>query len=112
MPALATIVMHGLHLSLLAGALTLLSSCGPAPAPTKQHSDEIVVAVRPGPASWFPGPNGEPSGFDHDLLIRFANEQSRALRIVIVPSASELLAKIAAGEADIGVGVQEDRKSA
>src|SRR5438105_1146685 len=104
MRASRRIVVHGARLSLLAGALALLSSCGPPPAPTKQHSDEIVVAVRPGPASWFPGPNGEPSGFDHDLLIRFANEQSRALRIVIVPSASELLAKIAAGEADIGVG--------
>src|SRR6266480_8087394 len=98
------IVARGAGLRALAGALTLLSACEPSPPPARQHTDEIVAAVRPGPASWFPGPDGEPSGFDHDLLIRFAREQSRPLRIITVRSASELLAKVVTGEADIGIG--------
>ena len=98
------IVARGAGATALAGALTLLSGCGPSPQPPRPHVDEIVAAVRPGPASWYPGPDGQPSGFDHDLLVRFAREHARPLRIVTVTSAAELLAKIASGEADIGVG--------
>src|SRR5881227_2720812 len=104
MRAPAKIVAHRAGLRVLAGLLTLLSACEPSPPPSRQHADEIVVAMRPGPASWFPGPDGGPSGFDHDLLIRFAREQSRPLRIIHVQSASELFAKVVAGEADIGIG--------
>ncbi|HEY3177847.1 MAG TPA: membrane-bound lytic murein transglycosylase MltF [Casimicrobiaceae bacterium] len=104
MRARAKIVARGASLSALAGALMLLTACGPSPPPPRQHVDEIVAAVRPGPASWFPGADGEPSGFDHDLLIRFAREQSRPLKIITVRSASELLAKVVTGEADIGMG--------
>src|SRR5947207_10652993 len=104
MRAPTKIVARGAGLSALAGVLTLLSACEPSPPPARQHADEIVAAVRPGPASWFPGPDGQPSGFDHDLLVRFAREQSRPLKIVIVRSASELLDKVLTGEADIGIG--------
>jgi membrane-bound lytic murein transglycosylase F len=104
MRAPTKIVARGAGLRALAGVLTLLAACEPSPPPARQHADEIVAAVRPGPASWFPGPDGGPSGFDHDLLIRFAREQSRPLRIITVRSASELLTKVVTGEADIGIG--------
>src|SRR6266496_3495321 len=106
MRAPTKIVARGAGLRALAGVLTLLSACEPShpPSPARQHANEIVAAVRPGPASWFPGPDGQPSGFDHDLLIRFAREQSRPLRIITVRSASELLAKVVTAEADIGIG--------
>src|SRR5437762_6849039 len=98
------IVLLGTGATALAGVLTFLSACGPSPPPAKSHANEIVAVVRPGPASWFPGPDGTPSGFDHDLLVRFAREHSRPLRIVTVASAAELLAKVESGDADIGVG--------
>jgi membrane-bound lytic murein transglycosylase F len=98
------LVTRGAGATALAGMLTFLSACGPSPPAPRPLSNEIVAAVRPGPASWFPGPDGEPSGFDHDLLVRFAREQSRPLRIISVSSAAELLAKVENGEADIGVG--------
>ena len=60
--------------------------------------------MRPGPASWFPGADGTPVGFDHDLLVRFAREQNLPLRVVIVESAAALLAQIAAGKVHIGAG--------
>ena len=50
------------------------------------------------------GPNGEPTGFDHDLLARFAEERKLKLEIVEVGSAAALLAKVAAGDVHIGVG--------
>ena len=98
------LVTRGAGATALAGMLTFLSACGPSPPAPRPLANEIVAAVRPGPASWFPGPDGEPSGFDHDLLVRFAREQSRPLRIISVSSAAELLAKVENGEADIGVG--------
>src|SRR6266851_9958752 len=90
--------------ALVAGVLTLLSGCGPSPAPTPQQGRELVAIVRPGPASWFPGPDGELVGFDHDLLTRFAHEQSLPLRVITTGSASELLALLAAGKAHVGAG--------
>jgi membrane-bound lytic murein transglycosylase F len=90
--------------ALVVGVLTLLGSCGPSPPPTPQQGRELVAIVRPGPASWFPGPDGELIGFDHDLLTRFAGEQSLPLRVITLGSASELLALLAAGKAHVGAG--------
>src|SRR3954468_13084538 len=98
------IVARSAGATALAGVLALLSGCEPEPPPVRAPSNDIVAAVRPGPASWFPGADGQPSGFDHDLLVRFALEQARPLRIVTVASAAELLAKVERGEVDIGVG--------
>jgi membrane-bound lytic murein transglycosylase F len=63
-----------------------------------------VVVVRPGPATWFAGPDGSPAGLDHDLLERFAHEQKLPLMIVVADSASSLMRKVARGEAHIGAG--------
>lgn len=90
--------------ALLAGATMLFAACGPGPLPPPMEMHELVVAVRPGPTTWFPGPDGEPAGFDHDLLQRFAREQNLPLRVIIVESAATLLAQIAAGKAHIGAG--------
>ncbi|MEP6678306.1 MAG: membrane-bound lytic murein transglycosylase MltF, partial [Betaproteobacteria bacterium] len=90
--------------ALFAGAIVLFAGCGPEPLPPPQTQHEIVVAVRPGPASWFPGAHGALAGFDHDLLIRFAREQNLPLRVVIVESAATLLALVATGKVHIGAG--------
>jgi membrane-bound lytic murein transglycosylase F len=90
--------------ALVAAALALFAGCGPQPIEPPQKIREIVVAVRPGPASWFPGTDGASTGFDHDLLVRFAREQNLPLRVVIVESAAALLAQVAAGKVHIGAG--------
>ena len=93
--------------ALLAGAapaLLALWGCqqeSPAPAVADRT---LIVAVRPGPTSWYPGPDGEPAGLDHDLIVRFAEERKLVLTIVEVDSAAALLAKVATGEAHVGVG--------
>ncbi|HEY3459960.1 MAG TPA: hypothetical protein VGL52_03975, partial [Casimicrobiaceae bacterium] len=35
----------------------------------------LNVVVTPGPSTWFVAPNGQVTGFDHDLLMRFARER-------------------------------------
>src|SRR4030095_11444641 len=64
----------------------------------------LIVAVRPGPTTWFPGPQGSPSGFDHDLIARYAEERKLPLTVIEVDSAATLIAKVAAGEVHLGVG--------
>lgn len=73
------------------------------PPPTLPDT-RLIVAVRPGPTSWFPGPHGTPAGFDHDLFVRFAEERKLRYTLVEVDSAATLMAKLAAGEAHVGVG--------
>jgi len=84
--------------------LAALAGCEREPAPPPEDDGRLVVAVRPGPTSWFPGPDGAPSGFDHDVLMRFAAERGVALKVVEVASAEALLAMVSTGEAHVGVG--------
>ena len=76
----------------------------PAPALDPAPDDTLRVAVRPGPASWYPGPHGTPIGADYELLERFAAERGLTLTIVEVDSAATLFAKITAGEVHLGLG--------
>ncbi len=85
-------------------AAVVLAGCQRESLPPPSADETLVVAVRPGPTSWFPGPDGEPVGFDHDLIVQFAEEHKLKLDIVKVGSAAALLAKVAAGEVHIGAG--------
>ena len=90
---------------LLALALALalpLPGCKPAPAPLPD--DALVVVVYPGPTSWHDGPEGEPRGFEHDLLMRFAADAKLPVRVVRAKDREDLAARLAAGEGHVGVG--------
>jgi membrane-bound lytic murein transglycosylase F len=91
-------------LATAAVALAGLAGCEKEPAPSPLAEGKLVVAIRPGPTSWYPGPSGEPAGFDHDLLARFAAEQHVKLEVIEVESAAALLRKVASGAADLGIG--------
>ena len=98
-------VCRSARAALFAPALLLaLAACGPVPLPAPKESKALVVIVRPGPTTWFTGPDGAPAGFDHDLLARFAQEHGWKLTPVTADNATDLLAKIGAGEAHIGAG--------
>ncbi len=84
--------------------LAVLAGCEREPPPAPDDHGRLVVAVRPGPTSWFPGPEGTPSGFDHDVLMRYVAERRLELKVVEVASAEALLAMVATGEAHVGVG--------
>ena len=66
--------------------------------------DKLVVAVRSGPAGWTVGPDGQPHGFEHDLVVAFASERKLPLIIRPVESAAALSAMLASGEAHVGIG--------
>ena len=80
------------------------SGCERAPAPPPQGKAGLNVIVRPGPSTWYTLPNGKTTGFDHDLLTRFARERGVPLNVTIAQGAAPLLAQIAKGEAQLGAG--------
>lgn len=91
-------------IGLAGAALLLFSGCEHAPGPPPLAKPGISVIVRPGPATWFTGPNGETTGFDHDLLTRFARERGVPLNVTFADGAAALLMKIGRGGAQLGAG--------
>ena len=77
---------------------------GPEPLPEPGELRELVVLVRPGPAFYFPGPDGVLTGFDVDLARQFAAEKKLLLKFALADSAADVIAAIAKGEAHIGAG--------
>jgi len=76
----------------------------PDPLPYPGELRELVVLVRPGPAFYFPGPDGVLTGFDVDLARQFAAEKKLRLKFALANSAADVIAAIAKGEAHIGAG--------
>jgi membrane-bound lytic murein transglycosylase F len=94
----------GARRALALAAVALAAACGQTELPAPQDAKTLVVVVRPGPGSWFPGPDGTPQGLDHDLVDRFARERKLPLTIVTVSDASALIDRVVAGDAHIGIG--------
>jgi len=82
----------------------IVAACGVSELPSPEEAQTLVVAVRPGPASWFPGPDGTLQGIDHDLIERFAREKGLPLTVVTVSDAGALIERVVAGEAHVGIG--------
>jgi len=82
-----------------------LACCGPAPVPPPpKQAPLLVVAMRPGPTTWFSGADGEATGLDRDLAELFAAELGLALKVMPVANPAQLVAAIASGEAHLGAG--------
>ena len=79
-------------------------SAPPKPLPTPTPANALVVLVRPGPSTYFIGVDGEPAGFDADLLQMFASQHGLPLKFVVADSSAQLVDAIASGSAHIGAG--------
>jgi membrane-bound lytic murein transglycosylase F len=88
----------------LAG-LALLAGCAPAPAPPPEQSGELVVVTRNSPTTYFLDADGKPSGFEFDLVNRFAEARGWTVRFVLAESMAQLLETVAQGQAHIAAGL-------
>jgi membrane-bound lytic murein transglycosylase F len=87
------------------GMALLAAACeGPRPLPPPDKAGELVVMVRPGPGTYFPGPDGEPAGLDTELARLFAAEQKLPVRFVTPEHATHLIDEVVQGRAHIGAG--------
>ncbi len=81
-----------------------LSVRRPVVPPPPDAAKELIVLIRPGPAYYFPGPDGALTGFDVDLARLFAAEKKVPLKFALADSPAQVIAAIAKGEAHIGAG--------
>jgi membrane-bound lytic murein transglycosylase F len=84
----------------IAGVVAV-AACGPSPTPPPQPMNELVALLRPGPATWFVGPDTQSAGFDYDLAHLFAKRHNLVLRVV---AASNPGAKLTVGDSGASLG--------
>ena len=70
-------------------AALALAACS-RPVPPPEVSGELLVGTRNNPATYFIAHNGEPAGFEHDLLQAFSQSQSWTLKWVEKPDPQAL----------------------
>ncbi|NWG87785.1 MAG: membrane-bound lytic murein transglycosylase MltF [Hydrogenophilaceae bacterium] len=78
-----------------------LAACGPKPIESPEQSGTLVVVTRGSPATYYISPSGQPTGFEYDLLSRFAEANGWQLRVEPVNSLDELFERIDNGTAHI-----------
>src|SRR5258705_2917646 len=59
-----------------------VTACGPSPTPPPQPANDLVALLRPGPATWFVGPDTQNAGLDFDLANLFAQRHNLVLKVV------------------------------
>jgi len=82
---------------------------GPVPSPespsgAQERAKGLTVLIRPGPVVYFPGAGGTFEGLEADLLRLYAAEKKTLVHFVVVDDVSDLFARLAAGEGEIGAG--------
>ena len=82
-------------------ALIWLAGCAPAPVPPPEQSGELVVATRNSSTTYFLDADGNPSGFEFDLVSRFAAARGWKVRFVVADSIDSLLETVAKGQVHI-----------
>lgn len=94
--------LHGWRCGLLLVLLLALSGCADDDAYIKriQSEGKLVVVTRNAPTTYYVGRDGE-TGFEFDLVSAFAEHLGVEVEVVVRDNPSDILAMIAAGEADI-----------
>ncbi|HNQ03510.1 MAG TPA: membrane-bound lytic murein transglycosylase MltF [Thiobacillaceae bacterium] len=73
-----------------------LGGCG-RNLPLPGAGGELVVGMRNSPTTYYTDQQGEPAGFEYDLVARFAQTQGWRLRVVLLDDLDELLTTVREG---------------
>lgn len=99
---------------LLSAVLVLcLTGCAPAPIPAPENSGELVVVTRNSPTTYYLNAKSEAVGFEHDLVMQFAEKQGWKVRFVLAETLPELFEIMKKGQAHIaaaGLSATEGRR--
>ncbi len=94
-------------------AALALGGCGPQQIPAPGESQELVVATRNSPTTYYTDQDGEPKGFEYDLVSKFAQQQGWRLRIVVEDNLEALLKAVRQGQVHLaaaGLTATNERK--
>jgi membrane-bound lytic murein transglycosylase F len=84
---------------LIAILLSLLAACGEQPPPPPSRLGKLVVVTREGPATYQIDAGGKASGFEHDLVMLFAQELGVEARFIPARDHAEIAAMLTDGRA-------------
>lgn len=90
-----------------------LAACTPAPIPAPEKSGELVVVTRNSPTTYYLNAKSEAVGFEHDLIMLFAEKQGWKVRFVLadtLPKLFEIMQKGQAHVAAAGLSVTAERR--
>lgn len=90
-----------MRLLLAAILLPLIVACGDPPPPPHAELGKLVVVTREGPATYQVDGNGKASGFEHDLVMLFAQQLGVEARFVLAPDFAEIAAALSSGRAHL-----------
>lgn len=107
------ILLTLLLLMLAACDMPHLPKLPPAAIPAPAKSGEIVVLTHNGPTTYFEAADGKPSGFEYDLVTRFAEQNGYRVRFVQAQNLGEMFSLLAQHQAHFiaaGISVLDSRK--
>ncbi len=93
--------------------VSCLAGCTPAPIPAPEDSGELVVVTRNSPTTYYLNAKSEAVGFEHDLVMQFAQARGWKVRFVIAETLPELFEIMKKGQAHIaaaGLSATEERR--
>jgi len=79
----------------------LITACGDPAPPTLARSKELLVLTRDGPLTYEQDAASEAMGFEHDLVLLFAEELGLKPRFLVAKRDREILERLKNGEAHI-----------
>ncbi len=96
--------------SLVAILLTLLAACG-EPLPPPAELGKLIVVTRAGPATYQVDGQGSASGFEHDLVVLFAQELGVEARFIFARDHAEIVKALKKGRAHMAAAALAPGKS-
>ncbi len=84
--------------------LSLLAACGPTPLSAPTELGVLVVVTRDGPTTHQLNANGKASGFEHDLIVLFAEEIGTPVQFLSAADPNDIAAALKHGQAHFGAG--------
>lgn len=95
-------LLAAIPLSLLVPVLAsmVLAACGETPPPHAELG-KLVVVTREGPITYQVDGSGKAAGFEHDLVVLFAQELGVEARFIVAPDHAEIAAALASGRAHL-----------
>ncbi len=99
-----------------AACLTVVSTCSPRTSVVEEirASGTLKVATVNSPTTYYVGPDGEPTGFEYDLVSKLAQQIGAKLELVLASTPPEALQMVLSGKAQMaaaGIGVTLERSS-
>jgi membrane-bound lytic murein transglycosylase F len=107
---LETFCMRGIYVLLIG---LLVAACTRPPDPPGPGS-ELVVLTRVSSVTYYEGPDGEPAGFEQELVSEFARRHGYRVRWVFADNVNDLVTRLQHGEAHFAaaaLAVTRERQS-